>query len=56
MVIENAMYSEDGSAINCFIDGEELGVPVCEGNRHYDELMRQVEEEGLVIQPYVEPV
>ena len=31
------------------IDGEELAIPLKEGNRHYDEIMRQVEAGTLTI-------
>ena len=49
-------YDDDGnivsttnSAIIAVIDGETLGVPIAEGNRHYDEIMRQVEAGELTI-------
>ena len=38
------------STIKATIDDEELFVPICEGNRHYDEIMRQVEEGTLTIE------
>lgn len=64
MIITNAAYiavsSFPGTApvltVNVIMDGEEINIPLDEGNRHYTELMRQVNEEGLVIKPYVEPV
>ena len=37
-------------------DGNGKFIPIDEANTDYQELMRQVEEEGLVIQPYVDPV
>jgi len=45
-------YAKDGTnlSINATIDGVEVGVPLCEGNRHYDEIMRQVEAGTLTIQ------
>ena len=51
--ITNAQYyAEDGTnlSINATIDGEQMSVPLCEGNRHYDEIMRQVEAGTLTIQ------
>ena len=53
MNITNAQYNADEEtnvSINATIDGQELSVPLCEGNRHYDEIMRQVEAGTLVIQ------
>ena len=50
MEITNAQYiidtviSNEKIAINCTIDGEHHSVPLKVGNRHYDEIMRQVEE------------
>jgi len=46
---ENPITSENIS-INATIDGVEMSVPLCEGNRHYDEIMRQVEAGTLTIQ------
>ena len=36
--------------INATIDGIEVGIPITAGNRHYDEIMRQVEAGTLTIQ------
>ena len=36
-------------SINATIDGVELFVPLSEGNRHYDEIMRQVDAGTLTI-------
>ena len=36
--------------INATIDGVDVGVPLAAGNRHYDEIMRQVEAGTLTIQ------
>ena len=36
--------------INATIDGVEIGVPLTAGNRHYDEIMRQVNAGTLTIQ------
>tara|TARA_X000001036_G_scaffold404147_1_gene411233 strand:+ start:1149 stop:1334 length:186 start_codon:yes stop_codon:yes gene_type:complete len=38
------------STIKATIDDEELFVPLAEGNRHYDEIMRQVEAGELTIE------
>ena len=35
--------------IKVTIDGEVVGVPIAPGNRHYDEIMRQVEAGTLTI-------
>jgi len=42
----------DGSntAVRATIDGQELSVPLDPANRHYEEIMRQVEVGELVIQ------
>ena len=37
-------------AISATIDGVECNVPINEGNRHYDEIMRQVEAGILTIE------
>ena len=54
MNITDAKYHLNGTtgqqcAINCVIDGQEMSVPLKEGNRHYDEIMRQVDEGILTI-------
>ena len=38
------------SSIKATIDGTEWSVPLVAGNRHYDEIMRQVDAGELVIQ------
>jgi hypothetical protein len=38
------------SSIFATIDGQEWSVPLVAGNRHYEEIMRQVEAGTLVIQ------
>jgi hypothetical protein len=53
--ITSAKYLKDGisdenSSIKVIIDGQELFVPLGEGNRHYDEIMRQVEAGELTIE------
>jgi len=54
MNITSAQYTTDvkgnNSAINAVIDGKTLSVPLSLSNRHYAEIMRQVEAGTLVIQ------
>jgi len=55
MTITNARYVNspllnEVTAINATIDGQEMSVPLCEGNRHYDEIMRQVDAGTLTVQ------
>ncbi len=53
MNITSAQYiAEEGnnSSIKATIDGQELFVPLDPANRHYAEIMRQVEAGELVIQ------
>lgn len=52
MNITSAQYdAEDGVnvGIRATIDGVDYGIPLSEGNRHYDEIMRQVEAGTLTI-------
>ena len=52
MNITNAQYVEtDGvnASIAAIIDGINYSIPIVEGNRHYDEIMRQVSEGTLTI-------
>jgi len=42
--------TNENSSIKATIDGQELFVPLAEGNRHYDEIMRQVEAGELTIE------
>ena len=55
MKIENAQYikktpdKDEIGSIQATIDGEQMGVPISEGNRHYDEIMKQVKEGTLTI-------
>ena len=54
MNIEFAQYmADDGTnvSINATIDGITMSVPLDPANRHYAEIMRQVEEGTLVISP-----
>ncbi len=54
MTITSAQYVNgfDGNigGIKATIDGTEWSVPLAPGNRHYDEIMRQVEAGTFVIQ------
>ena len=54
MTITSAQYiafEGTNSSIRATIDGQELFVPLDPANRHYAEIMRQVEAGELVIQP-----
>jgi len=54
MTIENAEYYADDHnqnvAVNAVIDGITMSVPLDPANRHYAEILRQVEAGTLVIQ------
>jgi hypothetical protein len=55
MNVTSAQYYADplsgsNSSINATIDGQELSVPLDPSNRHYAEIMRQVEAGTLTIQ------
>ena len=55
MTITSAQYVSDplsgtNSSIRATIDGQEMFVPLDPSNRHYSEIMRQVEAGTLVIQ------
>ena len=47
--LKEAITNENCS-IKTIIDGQELSVPLCVGNRHYDEIMRQVNAGTLTIE------
>jgi hypothetical protein len=53
MNITSAQFATDiqgnNCSINCIINGQELSVPLEPSNRHYAEIMRQVEAGTLVI-------
>ena len=52
MEITNAKYyanNDENAGIVATIDGEVCAVPLTPGNRHYDEIMRQVAEGTLTI-------
>ena len=54
MNITSAQYytNDQGSneGIIAIIDGDKVVTPLCEGNRYYDEIQRQVEAGTLTIQ------
>ena len=45
-----AAFNGNNSSIRATIDGQELFVPLDPANRHYAEIMRQVDAGTLVIQ------
>tara|TARA_R100000353_G_C6459637_1_gene183530 strand:+ start:340 stop:510 length:171 start_codon:yes stop_codon:yes gene_type:complete len=47
--ISSAQYLENNCSIIATIDGVEMVVPLDPDNRHYDEIMRQVEAGTLTI-------
>ena len=53
MIIENAKYTLDimgnNGAVECVVDGVGMSVPLDPANRHYAEIMRQVEAGELTI-------
>ena len=50
MTITSAQYTDsDNLTIKATIDNTEMCVPIDPGNRHYDEIMRQVEAGTLTI-------
>ena len=46
-----ANYKGEASSITAVIDGVTMSVPLDPANRHYAEIMRQVEAGELTIQP-----
>jgi len=42
--------NDENESITATIDGQEWSLPLAEGNRHYDEIMRQVAEGTLTIE------
>ena len=52
MEITNAQYrqfKDQNTSINCDINGKFHSVPLQPGNRHYDEIMKQVADGELTI-------
>ena len=54
MDIQNARYGKGDKVILAVKDSQSVAIPVNPDNTDYQEIMRQVEEEGLVIAPFVE--
>ena len=53
MIITSAQYvvaNNENTSINAEIDGVQMNVPLFPGNRHYDEIMRQVAAGTLTIE------
>ena len=53
VVITNAKYNSfngQNCSITCVYGGQKVSVPLVQGNRHYDEIMRQVNAGTLTIQ------
>ena len=42
-------YNGENTSISIIVDGVQISVPLTPGNRHYDEIMRQVEAGTLTI-------
>lgn len=56
MKVTFAQYqNEENSLIKAIIDGETLSVPADPANRHYAEIIRQVEAGELTIEPMPDP-
>jgi hypothetical protein len=49
--VQYVNYKGNPSSINAVIDGVTMSVPLDESNRHYAEILRQVEAGELTIQP-----
>ena len=50
MNITSVQYTENNLQIIATVDGQNMIVPTEVGNRHYDEIMRQVDAGTLTIQ------
>ena len=55
MEIKNAKYilNPDGKTngtVSAVIDGKSMSIPMVVGNRHYDEILKQVEEGKVTIE------
>ena len=42
-------FDNQNCSISCIFDGENVSVPLAEGNRHYDEIKLQVDAGTLTI-------
>ena len=54
MIITNAKYNTgiftgENCSINCVANGEHVSIPLAVGNRHYDEILKQVEAGTITI-------
>ena len=52
MIITNAKYTQwqgTNSSVKATIDGQEMFVPLDEGNRHYAEILKQVADGTITI-------
>ena len=49
MIITNARHSEDGESVLATVDGVHMAVPKDADNRHYAEIMRQVDAGTLTV-------
>ena len=55
MIITNSKYfkligTDSNSTIRAIIDGEEVSVPLNPANRHYAEILKQVDEGTITIE------
>jgi len=55
IIFSSAQYirssiSDENASIKVIVDGQEIIVPLAEGNRHYDEIKRQVDAGTLTIE------
>jgi len=55
IIFSSAQYirssiSDENACIKVIVDGQEIIVPLAEGNRHYDEIKRQVDAGTLTIE------
>lgn len=50
MTIKNAQHSENGESVLATVDGVHMAIPKDADNRHYAEIMRQVNAGTLTIE------
>lgn len=55
MDIQNVQLNKYGSLVTALVDGNEVTIPTNASNRFYAEILRKVDEEGLVIGVYAPP-
>ena len=51
MKFDSVKYNKFGNAYLAVLDGQKLVIPLDPANRHYAEIMRQVEAGELTIEP-----